>query len=100
MRERFACIVLTGLPGDESMVPGTAGRGVGVACHCPRSTMTDTDDHFHPLDPGRVNTMDPVELAYWCRELGCTPERLQSAVAAAGEHVTAVREWLGRPPAG
>jgi hypothetical protein len=45
--------------------------------------MTLNDPDFRPLDPGRVNTMDPVE-----------PERLQSAVDAVGEHVAEVREWL------
>jgi Protein of unknown function (DUF3606) len=49
---------------------------------------------FRPLDPGRVNSMDPIELRYWCRELGCSEEELQSAVAEVGEHVTEVREHL------
>jgi hypothetical protein len=48
-----------------------------------------------PLDPGRVNTMDPVELRYWAREFGCTEERLIEAVDQVGEHVAAVRERLG-----
>jgi hypothetical protein len=56
--------------------------------------MTLNDPDFRPLDPGRVNTMDPVEVEYWCREFGCAPERLQSAVDAVGEHVAEVREWL------
>lgn len=53
-----------------------------------------TTPHFEPLDPGRINTMDPVELAYWCGELGCDEGRLQDAVDSVGEHVTAVRDWL------
>jgi len=48
-----------------------------------------------PLDPGRVNTMDPVELRYWAREFGCTEARLIEAVEQVGEHVAAVRERLG-----
>lgn len=59
--------------------------------------MTQPGEPFHPLDPGRVNTMDPVEFEHWCRELGCTPERLRQAVAAVGDHVAAVRDWLARP---
>ena len=60
--------------------------------------MTQPDKHFHPLDPGRINTMDPVELDYWARKLGCTPARLRKAVDAVGEHVAAVRDWLERHP--
>jgi hypothetical protein len=48
-----------------------------------------------PLDPGRVNTMDPVELRYWAREFGCTEDRLVEVVEQVGEHVAAVRERLG-----
>jgi hypothetical protein len=49
---------------------------------------------FHPLDPGRVNTMDPVELQYWCRELHCSEDELKDAVGRVGEHVAAVRQAL------
>lgn len=48
-----------------------------------------------PLDPGRVNTMDPIELRYWAREFGCTEDRLVEVVEQVGEHVAAVRERLG-----
>lgn len=58
--------------------------------------MTDLKRDFTPHDPGRINAMDPVELQYWCNELGCTDEELKDAVAKAGEHVTAVREQLNR----
>jgi hypothetical protein len=49
---------------------------------------------FRPLDPGRVNSMDPIEMRYWCRALHCSEDELQSAVAEVGEHVTEVRELL------
>jgi hypothetical protein len=49
---------------------------------------------LQPLDPGRINTMDPLEMRWWCRELGCSLERLQEVVAEVGEHVTAVRARL------
>ena len=49
---------------------------------------------FRPLDPGRVNSMDPIELRYWCRELHCTEAELKDALSKVGEHITAVREQL------
>jgi hypothetical protein len=49
---------------------------------------------FHPLDPGRVNVVDPYEVQYWCRELHCTEEQLKAAVAQVGSHVSAVRQQL------
>ncbi|MGM9490948.1 DUF3606 domain-containing protein [Ideonella sp. YS5] len=57
-----------------------------------------TDDPaatLKPLDPGRVNSMDPIELRYWARQFGCTEERLMEVVEQVGEHVAAVRERLG-----
>ena len=54
----------------------------------------DPEQDFQPLDPGRVNAMDPIELRYWCRQLDCTETALKDAVAQVGEHVTVVRERL------
>lgn len=55
------------------------------------------DPHaFRPIDPGRVNAMDPVEFAWWAREFGCSETELLEIVAAVGEHVTEIRvhlEW-------
>jgi hypothetical protein len=51
-------------------------------------------DDVKPLDPGRVNTMDPLELRYWSRELRCSEARLIEAVADVGDHVAAVRDRL------
>lgn len=56
--------------------------------------MTDHHDSFTPLDPGRINSMDPIELQYWCNELKCTEADLRNAINAVGEHVTAVRDHL------
>ena len=53
--------------------------------------------HFKPLDPGRVNIMDPIELRWWCRELHCTEAQLTAAVGKVGEHVAAVRQALSVP---
>ena len=50
--------------------------------------------HFKPLDPGRINTLDPVELQYWCKELHCTEAQLHDAISHVGDHVTAVRDRL------
>ncbi|WP_454732896.1 MULTISPECIES: DUF3606 domain-containing protein [Cupriavidus] len=56
--------------------------------------MPHDPKHFRPLDPGRVNTMDGVELQYWCAELNCSPAELQEAVASVGDHISAVRARL------
>ncbi|AOY96550.1 DUF3606 domain-containing protein [Cupriavidus sp. USMAA2-4] len=56
--------------------------------------MSDIPQGFRPLDPGRVNLMDALEARYWCAELHCTPQQLEDAVDAAGEHLAAVRAQL------
>ncbi len=56
--------------------------------------MSDQHTKLVPLDPGRVNALDPVELLYWCKELRCTEPDLKDAVAKVGEHVTLVRQQL------
>ena len=53
---------------------------------------------FKPLDPGRVNSMDPNELQYWCKEFHCTEAQLKDAVSKVGEHVAEVREKLASRP--
>ncbi|KWR90755.1 hypothetical protein RM96_07530 [Cupriavidus sp. IDO] len=56
---------------------------------------------FRPLDPGRINLMDPIEVQYWCRELACTEDDLEKAVDQAGDHIAAVRAQLeGASPLG
>jgi hypothetical protein len=50
-----------------------------------------------PLDPGRINTMDPVELGHWCEQLRCTMDELEAVIAQVGEHVSAVRAALHGP---
>jgi hypothetical protein len=56
--------------------------------------MQDPQIDFKPLDPGRVNTMHPLEMSYWCGEFKCTQDELEEAVAQVGEHVAAVRQFL------
>lgn len=60
------------------------------------SPQADVDpiSFLKPLDPGRVNTMDPVEVQFWCVELNCSEELLVLIVDEVGEHVAAVRERL------
>ncbi|CAN5499656.1 hypothetical protein BH10PSE16_BH10PSE16_14450 [soil metagenome] len=49
---------------------------------------------FKPLDPGRVDTLDPFELQYWSREFHCTEDELMQAVSEVGDHITSLREYL------
>jgi hypothetical protein len=56
--------------------------------------MADELPNFKPLDPGRVNAVDPVELRYWCGQLRCSEAELTRAVAEVGEHVAEVRRAL------
>jgi len=56
--------------------------------------MRDDHSSFKPLDPGRVNAVDPLELQYWCKELKCTEGELLRAVGTVGEHVAEVRQFL------
>lgn len=53
---------------------------------------------FKPLDPGRVDLVDPIEVEYWCRVLHCSEEQLRHAVAQVGTHVTVVRQQLPQAP--
>ncbi len=57
--------------------------------------MADDLSHFKPLDPGRVNPRDALELQYWCKELRCSEAQLLDAISKVGEHVAEVREALG-----
>ena len=56
--------------------------------------MKDRPKGFKPIDPGRVNAIDPIEMNYWCNQLGCTLSQLNAAIARVGEHVTEIRQEL------
>ena len=56
--------------------------------------MPDEPSPYKPLDPGRIDTLDEVEMRYWSQELHCTVAELQDAVAKVGAHVSAVRALL------
>ncbi|SPA33746.1 hypothetical protein CBM2637_B150070 [Cupriavidus taiwanensis] len=62
--------------------------------------MSDVTSEFRPLDPGRINLTDPLEVQYWCRELGCSTSDLEHAVDQAGDHISAVRAQLEQRHAG
>lgn len=72
------------------MRPCASGTGLT------ETRMSSSKQVFKPLDPGRVEPLDAREMAYWCRELGCTLPQLEAAIAKVGEHVTALREELER----
>jgi hypothetical protein len=56
--------------------------------------MNHEHANFKPLDPGRINAIDPIEVRYWCRELHCSERELMEAVNEVGEHVAEVRQAL------
>jgi hypothetical protein len=56
--------------------------------------MTQDPHAFRPFDPSRINALDPVELQYWCTDLGCTKRQLIEAISMVGDHVAAVRDFL------
>nr|WP_047197009.1 DUF3606 domain-containing protein [Caldimonas brevitalea] len=59
--------------------------------------MDDADlQNFQPLDRGRINLLDPLEVRYWCRQFDCKPEELKKAVALVGDHAADVREHLSK----
>ena len=60
--------------------------------------MQDDPSGFRPLDPGRVNSLDPVEVSDWCRELGCSERQLLDAVDKVGSHIAEVRQALASTP--
>ena len=53
--------------------------------------------HDVPLDPGRVDLLDPEDVRYWCGEFDCTEEELRQVVASVGNHATAVRQEFNGP---
>ena len=56
--------------------------------------MKQNSQASRPFDPSRVDGLDPRELRYWCKELGCTKAQLDDARSSVGDHVAAIREFL------
>jgi hypothetical protein len=53
--------------------------------------------HYEPLDPGRIDLLNPVEVQYWCSQFECTEEELRETIAHVGTHAAAVRQELRGP---
>jgi hypothetical protein len=58
--------------------------------------MADDTSTRGPADGTRINIHEPLEVDYWCRELGVTPEQLRQAVRQVGVMVADVRRYLGK----
>lgn len=56
--------------------------------------MAQPPPDFIPLDPGRIHSDDPMEIAYGAMQFGCSTAVLSQLVARHGEHVTVVRGAL------
>jgi uncharacterized protein DUF3606 len=56
--------------------------------------MADDTSKRGGQDRSRINTGQDYEVRYWTKELGVTETELKSAVEAAGNTVTAVRDYL------
>jgi hypothetical protein len=53
---------------------------------------TPEPTNYSPNDPGRVDTMNPVEVQYWCSQFQCSEGELRDAVDQVGNHVAALHE--------
>jgi hypothetical protein len=56
--------------------------------------MADDTSKRGGQDRTRINTSQEYEVRYWTKELGVSEDELKRAVTAAGNTVTAVREYL------
>lgn len=56
--------------------------------------MNEQPPCFTPLDPGRVNVTDVLELRYWCVSLQCSEAELEEAMTQVGPHVAELRPFL------
>ncbi len=56
--------------------------------------MPDDLTRRAPEDRTKININQDWEVAWWCKELGVTEDRLRAAVAAVGPSVAKVSEYL------
>ena len=56
--------------------------------------MADDTTLRNRIDRARINVSQEHEVRYWARELGCSAEELRAAVAAIGNSVDKVREYV------
>jgi hypothetical protein len=47
-----------------------------------------------PIDRKSINVNESWEVAWWCKKLQCTEERLKDAVKAVGTSSTKVNEYV------
>ena len=57
--------------------------------------MARDTQELPPRDSGWINLEEPREVRYWTRALSVSEQRLRSAVRAAGDATSAVRQYLG-----
>jgi hypothetical protein len=60
-----------------------------------RFDMADDTSKSGGQDRERINVNQDYELRDWAKSLNTTPERVKEAVAAVGDRVDKVREYLG-----
>ncbi|MDO9406361.1 MAG: DUF3606 domain-containing protein [Polaromonas sp.] len=56
--------------------------------------MSDDRTKRGGQDRKRINASEGYEVQYWTRQLGCTEQQLQLAIAAVGPQVEQVRAYL------
>jgi uncharacterized protein DUF3606 len=56
--------------------------------------MADSTEHRHGQDRKRINVHQDYELRDWAKRFNVTPERLKEAVAAVGDRVEKVQQYL------
>jgi len=56
--------------------------------------MADDKKNTGEPDRSRISLFEPYEVKYWSEKFGITPERLGTAVGAAGNSPEAVEKWL------
>ena len=56
--------------------------------------MPDDNTRKIPRDSARISLHDPNEVSYWCSVFQCAEHDLRRAVAAVGDPVDAVGNWI------
>jgi hypothetical protein len=56
--------------------------------------MPDDKTIRSPEDNKQIDINDPIEIANWCKSLGCTVSQLKTAVAAVGKSAKKVKDFL------
>ncbi len=63
------------------------------------SKWNEVPDFLALFGPLLIELNEPSEVQYWCREFGCTEDKLRATVAVVGTDAAAVRKALGDPGA-